>query len=176
MEGKGDSFFIADPMSRIDIRGFATIIRKVSGLEKAESFPVLHFLENCMPLIDDEFSLEYVDPLGLPDKYAETYPNKHSMKIRTDVYERAANGYHLDRFTIAHEIGHYFMHQPDNISLARADKEIKIPTYKKPEWQANTFAGELLVPPRLANGYSIEEVVEHFHVSPMVAKIQLSYT
>ena len=37
---------------------------------------------------------------------------ENCIKIREDVYERAIKGYGRDRFTLAHELGHFLMHQP----------------------------------------------------------------
>ena len=45
--------------------------------------------------------------------------------------------------------------------------------YEDPEWQANCFAGELLVPKRLVKNLSVEEVVEQCKVTKAMASIQL---
>lgn len=78
-----------------------------------------------------------------------------------------------DRFTIAHEIGHFILHKPGMIELARTQTVQDIPIYKKPEWQANTFAGELLAPPQVIRGLSLEEVSSSCGVSLQVSEIQL---
>ena len=45
--------------------------------------------------------------------------------------------------------------------------------YEDPEWQANCFAGELLVPKRLVKNLSVEEIVEQCKVTQAMASIQL---
>lgn len=73
-----------------------------------------------------------------------------------------------DRFTLCHELGHYILHQPENISYARGD----IPVYQNPEWQANTFAAELLAPADLVKDMSIEEMATQCVMSRQAATIQ----
>ncbi|MCM3625603.1 hypothetical protein HN020_14990 [Brevibacillus borstelensis] len=65
------------------------------------------------------------------------------------------------------------MHRPTNIALARNEKEEEIPAFKNPEWQANTFAAELLAPPHIIKGLSAAEVALTCGVSKDVASIQL---
>ena len=108
----------------------------------------------------------------MPDKYAEYNPIKKELKIRDDTYENAINGIGRDRFTIAHEIGHIFLHS-NNVSLARSNEEI--PIYCNPEWQANTFARELLCPINgIIKGDNDETLAKRYGVSKEVARIQLS--
>ncbi|WP_332238861.1 ImmA/IrrE family metallo-endopeptidase [Sporolactobacillus sp. KGMB 08714] len=171
-----DGLYVAKPLSRRNIREIVMFIRRLFDLNKAEPFPIMRFLESCMSEIDENFNYEIVPIEQMPDKYAVTYPEEHLIKIRQDVYDRACDGSHLDRFTIAHEIGHYILHQPAKVAFARSiNGKTKIPAFKEPEWQANTFAGELLAPPDLIKGMSIPEVSIHFNVSPKVAEIQLEH-
>ena len=94
------------------------------------------------------------------------------MKIREDVYERAVNESPRDLFTICHEFGHALLHDSaSSIELARGKESVK--AYEDPEWQANTFAAELLAPSDVIVGMSIEEVAEVYKCSMQVAKIQL---
>ena len=96
------------------------------------------------------------------------------MKIREDVYERATMGVPRDIFTIAHEIGHALLHDDiEEIALARNDENIK--AYENPEWQANTFAGELIAPSDTVKGLSVEEIASIYNCSLQVAEIQLNH-
>ena len=90
------------------------------------------------------------------------------MRIRSDVYEGAVKGRPRDRFTLCHELGHYILHQPEFMSYARGD----IPRYRQPEWQANTFAGELMAPYDLVKDMSIEEIMKKCGMSRQAATIQ----
>ncbi|MFC4799457.1 ImmA/IrrE family metallo-endopeptidase [Neobacillus sp. GCM10023253] len=167
------SLYVANPTSRNSIRELTNIIRNLAGMNEVKFFPVVEFLEWVLPQIDPLFSLEIVTPNELKNQYAVTYPEKHLIRIQEDVYERAFSGSGRDRFTIAHEIGHYIMHKPGTIALARSQNYERVPKYKDPEWQANTFAGELLAPPQIIKGFSEKEVAMCCGVSLEVARIQL---
>lgn len=67
-----------------------------------------------------------------------------TILLREDVYEGACNNEGFHRFTVAHELGHVILHK-DQIGFARAF-EHNDKVYCNSEWQANEFAGALLVP------------------------------
>ncbi len=90
------------------------------------------------------------------------------MQIREDVYNGTVEGNPRDRFTLCHELGHYFLHQPEFISYARGE----IPKYCQPEWQANTFAAELMAPYHLTKSMSAEEIAKKCGMSKSAADIQ----
>ena len=165
--------FVAEPLSREKIRKFTLELRKLLKLENEIYFPVIPFLEVILPTIDPNFEFHIVTGEELPNKYAVAYPEENLIKIREDVYERAINGVPRDRFTIAHEIGHLILHTDNRIALARDMDMVNIPSYRDPEWQANTFAGELLVPYELTMDMSLKEIEINCGVSKYVAKIQI---
>jgi Zn-dependent peptidase ImmA (M78 family) len=164
--------YIAQPTSRNSIRQLVDLIRNSFGLSNEIFFPVVHFLEYGLTEIDENFSYEIVPIEEMRGRYAETYPEQSKIVIREDVYNGAVNGVPRDRFTIAHEIGHFILHRPDNIVLARGNRHEKVPAFKDPEWQANTFAGELLAPSHIIRGMSPEEISKNCGVSITVGKIQ----
>lgn len=167
------STYIASPMSRAKIRKVVNKIRDVMGLGEKDYFDVVRFIEYYLHEIFPDFYLEIVPIHKMPFKYAEAIPETKCIKIREDVYDGAVNGNPRDRFTLAHEIGHLWLHRPGRITLARSTKKEEIPAYKCPEWQANTFAGELLVPPSGTTDMNVENVIEKFGVSYQVASIQM---
>lgn len=77
-----------------------------------------------------------------------------------------------DRFTIAHELGHYFLHSNQG--------EIPIIAYRKGtgrlEWEANWFAASLLMPRRdfemALRGDSLAAVASQFGVSIDAARVR----
>jgi hypothetical protein len=166
--------YIADPISRKSIRVLTGMLRKVVDLDDEGYFPVMEYFELVLPQIDPLFEYEIV-PIQYMKEYGITYPEKNLIRLREDVYEKAVSGIARDRFTVAHEIGHYFLHKPGSIALARArNVDIdRIPAYQNPEWQANTFAGELLAPSHIVRGLSIKEIAMNCGVSLDVARIQL---
>jgi len=171
--------YMANPMSRSAIRSITTKIRKKFKFDDLY-FPLIEFMEFIVPqIIDTEFYLEPVIKNELPDCYARAIPEKHKIVIREDVYYAIHAGNRRHRFTLAHELGHYIMHNKETVLvLNRKDIDvnvkINIPKYRDPEWQANTFAGELLVPFGKISELSIQEIVDSCEVSYEVACIQLS--
>lgn len=168
------SQYIAIPMSREKVREVACFIRRILQLENEPYFPVLHFLELGIPLIDKDFNYEIRPIEDMGSCYGITYPEEHLIALREDVYERASVGVPRDRFTIAHEIAHYLLHNPKTVSFARSNGHERVPPYLDPEWQANAFAGELLAPPHIIKDMSsVTEIEERCGVSRKVAEIQL---
>ena len=104
----------------------------------------------------------------MEDTYGTTNTGMNIMRIRSDVYEGAIQGNPRDRFTLCHEVGHWFLHQPDSISFARGN----VPRYRDPEWQANTFAAELMAPYELVKDMTISEIMEKCGMSMQAATIQ----
>ena len=161
---------IAFPRSRLDIRCIAQGIRKHCKFK--DRFPIVHFLEIIMPCFDEKFQLIVVEDNELPNCYAKANPAEHIIFVRESVYLGAINGNGRDRFTLCHEFGHYILHKSTSIFFLRIQEGKKIPAYREPEWQADTFAGELLIPYKIAVSNSVEDIVSICGVSYAAAKIQ----
>lgn len=78
-----------------------------------------------------------------------------------------------DRFTIAHELGHFFLHSRMGEIAIRVNRETK--TSSLLEWQANWFAGAFLMPSNLVNellplGLSFS--ADYFRVSEMAMQVR----
>lgn len=92
---------------------------------------------------------------------------------------------HRRRFSIAHEIGHFVLHLQEQQNLflcSQEDMELKTPDasqHRRQEWEANLFAGELLMPEQplhamfRATGGRLSSLVRHFKVSPKALEIRL---
>jgi hypothetical protein len=165
---------LAQPISRANIRLVAKKIREVVGFENEPYFPVIPFIEQVMPQIFQDFCHEILEDKEMPRSYAEALPQLNLLKIREDVYIGALSDNGRHRFTLAHEIGHFIFHGEGRVSLARSG-ETRIPAYQQPEWQANTFAGELLIPTHLMRGKEIVEIVNLCKVSRQAAEIQYKF-
>jgi Zn-dependent peptidase ImmA (M78 family) len=135
-------------------------------------FLIVKFLEEFHQ-IDERFAFEILSAdeisAGL---HAQTIPSQYKIQIREDVYDNAVMGEGRDRMTIAHEFGHYFLHQGLESSFMQADDAYEIKPYEDPEWQAKAFAGELLIPYTEREKLSVDEIVEIFKVSEDVASYQ----
>lgn len=160
----------AEPLSRQLIRKMTWKVRQIAGCDNVLYFPIVHFIEWVLANPENEMKIEFeiVEPDEMIDTYGTTNTGRNVIKIRNDVYERAVEGNPRDRFTLCHELGHYLLHQPESISYARG----RIPVYRSPEWQANTFAAELMAPMHLVKNMSIEEIMVQCGMSKQAATIQ----
>lgn len=161
----------ANPRSRSFLRKIAKNIRERLNLENELYFPIVQIIEFLAADESEEFDYEIVSEGEMTDTYGTTNTAKNIMRIRENVYVGALKGNPRDRFTLCHEFGHWLLHQPDSVSFARGE----IPTYCDPEWQANTFAAELMIPYYLVQGMNLEEIVEKCGVSYTCADIQRKY-
>jgi hypothetical protein len=141
------------PLSLKEIENFTDItIEYLSPelLRKPGSFPILHFFDHILP---DEFGLDCgvtdlsdgVEGMTLPDG---------QVLVSEETYRRASEGVGRARFTVAHECFHGIQHR-DQIQRALVDtgelvlhRRGELKPFLDPEWQANEFAGALLMPRR----------------------------
>ena len=133
------------PRSRKNLRNVATQLLmhcEISG----PPILIVEILE--FHLTNLGVTYEYLPRQEMGDDHGRSFPNDGRIQIREDVYERACEGRGRDRLTIAHEIGHVILHGglPLRRSVVSPDS---IRTFESSEWQANAFAGELLMPLRL---------------------------
>ena len=164
----------ASPLSRRDIRYYVRKIKEQVGLENELCFPILTFIENILPTVIPDFELEIPTVSEMPGKHGETFPSKHIMRIREDVYLRAVQGKGRDRLTIAHEVAHLLLHDDESIALCRLAPNEKLLPYEDPEWQADAFAGELLASSYLIKGMTESQIMKRCFVSSAAAHTQLS--
>ena len=160
--------YIASPMSRKDIRYKANYLRKLLGLEKDLYIDVLRILEMVLPQLGVNYEIVGISELN---EEAVTDTGKALIKIREDVYNGARKGVGRYRFTIMHEIAHLMLHDEDTICLARGEKPRE--SYLDPEWQADAFAGEFLIPYDLTKNMSESEIVRCCGVTPKAARCQI---
>lgn len=164
--------YVVQGLSRAEIRSFACSVRDLLGVTSPR-LDIVRLLDIVLFKIDKGFSLEICDRGEMEDNHGLTIPSQKIIKIRDDVYARAEQGVPRDRFTLAHELGHYILHSDEGFARRIADSST--PAFRKSEWQANAFAGELLVDSRhVRPNMSVEEIAELFGVSFTVAEIQHS--
>lgn len=159
---------IAHPLSKQAIETYAEYIRKQTQCTSCY-MDIVGFIEFVIPKLDPTFDYEYVEDEMLPaGVYAYYDPGENKLYVLNSVYVRASEGVGRDRFTLAHEVGHYLLHY-DGLAYARSTTEI--PAYCNPEWQANTFASAFLIPKSLTMSMSVEEIVDTCKVSYQAATI-----
>lgn len=164
------SKYAAQPLSRKKIRSIARAMRVVFGLGKGY-IDIVYLIENIIPNIDSEFEWEICSKDEMqPGVYAYYDPKTNKLVISEETYSGACNGIARDRFTLAHEVGHYLLHA-DQTVLQRISPDIPLPAYLDPEWQANTFASEFLAPYDEIVSMSENQVAEKYGLSMTAARI-----
>lgn len=159
----------AQPLSRNDIREIARCLKLKLKLDLNQKIDIAQIFESLALIL--RYDYQYVSDDSMKGKYAETDIVNRIIRVRASVFERAVKGIPRDRFTIAHEIGHFVFHCFLGFSLYRSIDDVK--SYEDPEWQANTFAGEFLADSGMIKGLSPLEVTDKYGVSREVALIQL---
>lgn len=107
----------------------------------------------------------------MPDRDAEMNPFEYCIRVQEPVYVKAMNGDGHCRFTIAHELGHFFMHRTQTLAFGRKAENGNIPPYRNSEWQADVFARNLLAPFSMTRGMIAKQIETLFGVSHSVADI-----
>lgn len=160
--------YVASPMSRADIRHIAKCFREMLGLKDVLYVDVVRLLEFVLAKLGVNYEVVGVSELK---EEAVSHPATDTIIIREDVYSGACQGVGRYRFTIMHEIAHLLLHDTQSIRLARGEKPRE--AYLDPEWQADAFAGEFLVPYSLTCNMTEKEIVEKCGVTPRAAKCQI---
>lgn len=164
--------FSVSPMSRKQIDSITQAIREIAAkcgwIDSNGAVDIIHLLEfgyENFRIVPDH---EMAGALGL------TLPTGEIL-LRESVYNGACDGNGRDRFTVAHELAHGVMHK-EQIGFARpVDKSTKI--YCNAEWQANEFAGRLLLPDSSIERFhnmTVSELADLFGVSYECAQIRVA--
>lgn len=168
------TLFEAQPESRLALRKLADLVRKEMDMSNELYIDITKILER-LDKLDSRYSFEIVENDELENEVqAQTDVIQNKIFIKASVYEGAVQNVGRDRMTIAHEILHLILHQPSTLTLyCRTDDDI--PLYKNPEWQAECFAGELLMPYEQIKSMDVMEIVDQCKVSEKAAKYQKTH-
>lgn len=167
-----DRGFEVPPCSRLDLLLYADVIHSAVGYDGSTAFPIVPFMENILPQVYPDASFEIVPAGSLGDRYGETFPADHFIRLPEDVYDAAVAGEGFSRMTVAHEVAHLLWHEKVPVSLARRRAGRDLPAYRTSEWQADALAGALLMPIRQIVSMDPCEVEEKYLVSASAAWVQ----
>lgn len=169
-------------MSRADIRNYAMKVRHVLGFDDNEYINAPKLFDS-LSMLFSERGLDF-DYRVLPDddevfsEKEEAYTEMSSgiIYIKESVMEQACRrSFKRGAFTLIHELGHYLLHYFQNdVRLARVDDDVDVPPYCDPEWQADTFASEFLMPFVKCVMLSPEEIRKKYHVSGKAAEVRFN--
>lgn len=159
-------------LSRQDIRDISRAMRVVFRLGDGY-IDVVYLIENIIPEFDSKFEWEICGKDNMqPGVYAYYDPVINKLTISEETYYGACNGIGRDRFTLAHEVGHYLLHS-DQAALQRVSPDIPLPAFRDPEWQANTFASEFLAPYDKVKYMTKEQVAQQYGLSLRASEIAI---
>jgi len=161
--------FRARPLSTAAIGATADQVREVLGLRDVRYVPVPEVLELLLPKALEGYVFRVGEHEELQECHGQTRPDEREICLRDDVYQRMIGGAGRDRLTGCHEIGHLVLHQTPY--LARRIGEQPLKAFEDPEWQANCFAGSLLMPERFfREAGSVAVAIEMFGVTADAAR------
>jgi len=163
---------LVPPLSTKIIRSFSDQVRDVFVEETVVEFPIMDVLEFRMSAIFEGFYLDPRDAAFMGSDEGRVIPGTNCIALREDVYEGAWSGNRRDRFTACHELGHFLMHRTITLARTRGDDD-KI--FCDAEWQADTFAGALMMSPRhLPRFANADEAAEACKMTGHAAEVMWS--
>lgn len=158
--------------SRAEIVGLAARVRAIFCRADVSCVPIIEILEFMMPKVIPSFIFDVWDREEMGADEGRLFPGKQLLVLRRDVYDGACMGDGRSRFTACHEFGHYILHHDLPFSMARADFQ---PVYRDAEWQADTFAGFLMMPQAHAQRFqSVSQAASECGMSLAATKVMLS--
>ena len=143
--------FIVPPKSWDEIAALSQEVRTLLGAANKPFVPVVDILEKVLDQTMEIISFEVGSLEEMGTAEGLTDPNGNFIRIREDVYELAHQGDGRARFTLAHELGHLFLHT--NVPLARCKPGEREKSFRMSEPQANQFAAEFLMPRSMISSF-----------------------
>jgi Zn-dependent peptidase ImmA (M78 family)/transcriptional regulator with XRE-family HTH domain len=119
-------------------------IRRIFCGQKDYEFPIMKVIEFILPSVIPAYIFDIRTKKEMDGDEGRMVMGKHILILRDDVYEGACRGEPRHRFTACHEFAHYVLHHHLEPSLARARGD-EDPVYRDAEWQADIFAGTLML-------------------------------
>lgn len=142
----------ARPLSKEKIRFYAQEVRRFLRLDDYQRINAAKLLDVLSELWKD-YGFQYAvlldsDSRFKPREEAVTDISTGMIYIKESVmYEACHCKSKRALFTICHEIGHFLFHRMlGGMIIARSQRAHRIKIYEDPEWQADTFASEFLMP------------------------------
>ena len=172
-----DYGYEVSPRSRRDLIQLAHGLHRLMEYRGKGAFPLMEFLERVLVALVPGFAFEVLTEEEIKkqagDVLAATFPLGCLILIREDVYDAACSGHGFARMIVAHEIGHLFLHRRESCLFAFREAGEFTPAFRCSEWQANAFAGALLMPAHEILNLSPGEIRDKYEVSKAAAETQL---
>ena len=154
------------------LRRIAEQVRDIFVGPDKIAFPIMDVLEFRLGKLLEGFVFDVQDRQAMGRDEGRVIAGTNTLILREDIYEGAWTGVGRDRFTAAHELAHLLLHHEVALARTRDDSD-KI--YCDAEWQADTFAGALLMSPRhLASFGGPEDAARECQITPAAANVMWS--
>ncbi len=169
-----------NPMKRAEIRRYAMKMRKFLGYKNKDWVDVSKLFDS-LSIVFDKAGLKFDYEVLLDDSIAfesneEAYTDMSTgiIYIKESVIEQACGGsFKRGVFTLVHELGHYLLHFVQNkVKLTMVVENVKVPAYCDPEWQADVFASEFLMPYEECINMCPKEIERLYHVSKKASEVR----
>ncbi len=167
-----DDIFV-DGLSTREIEAKALAWREAFGEHLSWSPDLLRILEHKLPSLYTDFALIVRPTSSMINVEAYTQFMPPQIVISDRVYEEAHNLIPRARWTLAHELGHFVLHEAISKPRALTQNRSSIikRAYNSAEWQAHKFAAHFLMPEHIASQFqSVEELAQGCNVSLTAAR------
>ena len=162
--------FEALPLSLADIEQTAWAVRQLLGLT-SPYLPVTDLIEFGLSSLASGFHYDIATAYEMGLRHGAVDRDRRVLYLREDVYQGVLEKKGRDRFTACHELGHVLLHGG---TLNRIMPDQRTVIYRDPEWQANAFAGAILMPQRHVVGLrSVRDLREIFGVTLEAAEVRM---
>lgn len=142
--------FVVPPKSRKDIIQVTKMLRSVLNIDPLKFVDIADIVENRLSELIPDYSFEIRDEAEMRQMEGVTLFHQNTIILREDVARRLVRHEKRARFTAAHEVGHLILgHNLAGFARTKHPDQ-SVPLFQDGEWQANTFAGTLLLSPEMA--------------------------
>ena len=158
-----------NPLKIVEIENIANNVRREFGVTLDSPFPILEVLDKLH--FNGLLTIQYLeddDPIFEEDTPAKYNPSDNFIYVKISVLEEIENDEYRAYFTLAHELFHYIQCEVLGFNFEEVEE---CPCYVDAEWQANEFAGQILIPTKYVSEeeYNALDIVERFKVSETCA-------
>lgn len=149
-----------NPLKVLDIEKLANVLRDEYKIGRNEYFPIFDVIDDMM--VKRLLTYQIVEEDTFEDSIKAIYSDKENcIFIKESVLEEYDNNTYRSNFTLAHELFHFIQCQ---ILKQKFEEVEDCPAYEDAEWQADEFAGQLLIPTEYVHENE-KYLVDTFHVS-----------
>lgn len=168
------------PAKTIEIREYAMRIRRLLGYKDTDFIYAPKIYDDLSKVLSDQgLNFDYIvmpdeDEIFENNEEAFTDMRTGTIYIKESVMEKACRrSFNRASFTLVHELGHYFLHYiQEDARLTMVSEEVQVQIYCDPEWQANIFASEFLMPFEICKDLVPIEIRKQYHVSTQASEVR----